>query len=126
VSINGETDERILSSFDLEKDFTIFKNANINRIAWLDKYTVDSTWNDTQLVKVRYEATDEKLKTRSMELNFKANVLSSISIKNNSTNQVNSISQHLQYFVGKGYSIESFQETTLSGTQDLKIEVEYL
>lgn len=126
VSVNGKIDEKVIDNFNLEKDLTIFKNANINKVAWLDKYEVDSIMNGSQLVKVVYTANNDKMKTRKIELNYDTNTLNSISIENNSSNLVNSISQHLRYFVGKGYTIESFQETALSGSQDLKIEVEYL
>lgn len=127
VNVNGKTDEQILNDFDLRKDLEIFRNANINKVAWLDKYDVDSTLNDLgQLTQLNYKAKGDKLKTREFFVLFKKNKVSSISIKNNSFNQVTSSNQHLQYFPNQGYSVESIQEVTMTGKQTLKIEVEFL
>ncbi len=127
VSINGKIDEQILNDFDLEKDLEIFRNANINKVIWLDKYDVDSTLNNLgQLNHVKYTALDKKLKTREFIVNYNDGKVNSITIKNLTSNQVTLLNQHLQYFPSKGYSIESIQEVTMTDGQILKIEVEYL
>mgnify|MGYP000426594994 CR=1 FL=1 len=65
VMIDEKVDEQVLKVFDLEKDLTIFRNSNINKIPWLDKYNVDSTMNNSgQLTELKYQATNSKLKTR--------------------------------------------------------------
>ena len=60
VEINGKINEQVVKVFDLQKDLIIFRNCNINRIAWLDKYEVDSTINHAgQLVELKYQTTGE-------------------------------------------------------------------
>lgn len=127
VEINGKIDEQVLEKFDLAKDLTIFQNSNINKIAWLDKYEVDSTLNNAgQLSELKYLATDVKLKTRELTVVFANNKVKSIFIKNASKNQVSELNQSLQYHSLKGYSVENKQEVSLNDQQQLKIEVEYL
>ena len=127
VEINGEIDEQIVKEFDLEKDLTIFRNANINKIAWLDKYDVDSTMNNGgQLIELKYQATNPKLKTREFTISYSGKNVKSIFIKNISGNQVSDLQQNLRYDSMKGYSVESNQKVTLSDEQKLKVEVEFL
>lgn len=127
VSINGEIDEQVLEEFDLEKDLTIFRNCNINKVAWLDKYEVDSTMNNAgQLIELKYQATDPKLKTREFTISYAEEKVNSIFIKNTSGNQVSDLQQNLRYDSMKGYSVESNQKVTLSNEQKLKVEVEFL
>ena len=127
VEINGEIDEQIVKEFDLEKDLTIFRNCNINKIAWLDKYDVDSTMNNAgQLIELKYQATGSKLKTRELTILYSDDKVKSIIIKNISGNQVSDLQQNLRYDSMKGYSVESNQKVTLSEEQKLRVEVEFL
>lgn len=127
VSINGIIDEQTLDDFDLKKDLEIFRNANINKVAWLDKYEVDSTMNNlSQLTKLKYNALDKNMKTREFIVIYNQGKVNSISINRLSTNQITLSDQHLQYFPNKGFSVESNQKVTMTDKQSLKIEVEYL
>lgn len=127
VEINEKVDEQILNKFDLEKDLTIFRNSNINKIAWLDKYDVDSTMsNSGQLTQLKYQATNSKLKTRELIVSYSNGKVNTILIKNASGNQVSDLAQTLKYKSMKGYSVESNQKVTLSDEQTLRIEVEFL
>lgn len=127
VEINEKIEEQVVNEFDLEKDLTIFRNSNINKIAWLDKYKVDSTINNSgQLSKLKYQATDLKLKTRELIVSYSNGKVKSIFIKNVSGNQVSDLVQNLQYNSMKGYSVESNQKVSLSDEQKLKIEVIFL
>lgn len=127
VEINEKADEQILKTFDLEKDLTIFRNSNINKINWLDKYTADSITNNSgQLVELKYQATDSKLKTREFIVSYSNGKVTTILIKNTSGNQVSELAQTLKYHAMKGYSVESNQKISLSDNQTLRVEVEYL
>ena len=127
VSINGIIDEQTLDDFDLKKDLEIFRNANINKVAWLDKYEVDSTMSNLgQLTKLKYNALDKNMKTREFIVIYNQGKVNSISINRLSTNQITLSDQHLQYFPNKGFSVESNQKVTMTDKQSLKIEVEYL
>ena len=127
VYINEKTEQQILDSFDIKKDLEVFKNSNINKTVWLDKYKVDSIFDKSgALAELQYHALDEKLKTREMIVNFNKKDVASIFIKNKSANQVSSLEQNLEYFSKKGYSVESHQKVTLGKKQFTNVEVTYL
>lgn len=127
VMIDEKVDEQVLKVFDLEKDLTIFRNSNINKIPWLDKYNVDSTMNNSgQLTELKYQATNSKLKTRELIVSYSNGKVNTILIKNASSNQVSELAQTLQYNSMKGYAVESNQKVSLSDEQTLRIEVEYM
>ena len=127
VAINEETDTKTLTAFNLENDFKIFSNTNINKLVWIDKYRVDSTLNsDGILTTLKYTALVDKLKTREMLVEFEEAEVKEIFIKNASDNQVSTLIQNLHYFAGQGYSVESIQDITLGGEQTLKVNVKYL
>ena len=126
VSLNGKEEEKTISEFDLKKDLEIFTDSNINKIAWLDKYKVDSLINANGLLeKITYLAIDNKVKTREMIVEYFDGNVKSISISNITSNQVASQNQQLKYIPTKGYSIQSSQEVSLSDPQELFVEVKF-
>lgn len=126
VTINGETNESILQTFDLKKDLEIFRNSNINKVAWLDKYEVDSTLSSQgELLELNYSTTNKKLKTKEVNIKYDTGKIGLIKIKNAASSLVSNIEQQLIYTPQKGYSILSKQNVTLSDEQILKIIVEF-
>ena len=127
VRIDDKTEEQTFNSFDIKKDLELFKKSNINKMVWLDKYKVDSIFNTTgELVALQYHALDEKLKTRKMIINFNGKEVSTILIKNKSANQVSSLTQDLEYYHNRGYTIKNRQKVSLSDEQFTQVEVTYL
>lgn len=126
VTINDKVDEKTLDTFNLNTDLEIFRNSNINKVAWLDKYSIDSLFDNSGVLnELKYIAIDDKLKTRELTVNYSAGKINFISIRNNSKSSVSSIQQNLKYFPKKGYSVESSQEIVLGSNQNLSIEVIY-
>ena len=127
VILNGKEEEKTLSKFDLQKDLEIFTASNINKVAWLDKYQVDSLKNvNGMLEKITYHALDEKVKTRELIVEYLNEEVKSISIKNITSNHVASLHQNLKYIPKKGYFIQSSQDVSLSDSQELSVEVEFV
>ena len=126
VILNGKVEEKMMNEFDLAKDLEIFTASNINKMAWLDKYKVDSLTNVNGLLeKVTYHALDDKLKTREIIVDYLNGDVKSISINNTSSNQVASLNQTLKYISKEGYSITSSQEVSLAAPQKLSVEVKF-
>ena len=124
VAINGVVEELIRDSLNFEEELSVFLSSDINRIAWIDKYSVDSINTNGELQSITYSALDEKLKTQSLIINYKNNKVDQISIKNIRSSLVSSSNQELEYSVGKGYSIISRQNTTMTDERLLKVTVE--
>jgi len=126
VAINGVIEELVKDSLNFEEELSVFLDSDINRVAWIDKYKVDSLNTNGQLQSITYSALDEKLKTQSLIINYKNNQVDQISIKNNRTSLVSDSAQELEYRVEKGYTVVSRQNTTITDERLLKVHVEFL
>lgn len=125
VEINGVVEELIKDSLNFEEELSVFLTSDINRIAWSDKYRVDSLTKNSQLQSITYSALDEKLKTQLLIINYKNNKVDQVSIKNVRSSLVSNSDQELEYRVGKGYNIISRQNTTMTDERLLKVAVEF-
>lgn len=126
VSIDGVSEEKILSKLDFENELSIFIASDINRPAWSDKYKVDSTFTENnQLTKLTYTTLDNSLKTKSLAIDFQNNMASKIAIEKSTENTIAKSKQFLTYDIGKGYAIQSEQTLSLSSTKTIRVNVTY-
>ncbi len=125
VEINGVVEELVIDSLNFEEEFSVFLASDINRIAWIDKYKVDSLISNNQLQSISYSALDEKLKTQSLIISYTNNKVDQVTIKNIRTSLVSDSEQDLEYKVGKGYNIVSRQNTSMTEERLLKVAVEF-
>lgn len=127
TSVDGKTEENTIEEPDLAKALKVFEAAGINRTAWLDKYVVDSLMGtDGMLRRLNYQALDEEMKTRSLDIIFKGTAVDSILIVRSSSSVVANMEQHLSYVPLSGFSIQSKQKTSLSDEHVLAVEVQFL
>jgi len=126
VSIDGVSEEKTLTKLDFEKELSIFIASDINRPAWSDKYKVDSTFTEkNQLTKLTYTALDNSLKTKVLTIDFLNNIASKIAIEKSTDNTIAQSKQFLTYNIGKGYTIQSEQNLSLSTTKTIRVNVSY-
>lgn len=127
ATINGITEVQRVENFELEKELSIFSNADINKATWVDQYQVDSTWQETkQLKSVQYTALNENLKTKQLTVSYDKGVVSVIEIQKGIDNMAIESNQILKYFPKKGYSIKNEQSMVLSNPQKVEVEVKYI
>jgi len=127
TSVDGDQIEKQSDSLDFNLELKVFEESDINKIAWIDKYEVDSIFDKNgDLEKVIYKAIDEKLRTRQLLISFDENEVDTIEIFNNASGNVAKLEQHLLYIPAYGYTIESTQKTTFSLEHVLKVDVRFL
>lgn len=127
VEINGKRETKDLSQVDLTKELSIFSDADINRVAWKDKYQVDSTINNLgELSNIQYTAIDENMKTQSLRISFQKKSVDSIFIKNQITGFATQNEKEMVYITNKGYSIKSYQKTLLGANQGFGVDVKFI
>ena len=125
--INDARTEKKLDTLDFAAELKVFEESDINKIAWIDKYRVDSIFNDKgELVNLLYQANNEKLRTRSLKISFEKNQIDTIDIYNNASGSVAKLEQRLRFIPSFGYTIKSTQKTTLSDEQVVVVEVQFL
>lgn len=127
TSVDGDRIEKELDSIDFSLELKVFEESDINKVAWIDKYLVDSVFSSTgDLTKIIYNAADEKLRTRQLLVSFDKNEVDTIEIFNNASSNVAKLEQHLTYIPAIGYSIESTQKTTFSEEHVLSVDVRFV
>ncbi len=125
--IDGKQIEKELDSIDFNLELIVFEESDINKIAWIDKYLVDSVYDKNGLLnKLIYKATDDKLRTQQMLISFSQNAVDTIRIFNNSSGSVADLEQRLLYIPTYGYTIESKQKTTISAQHVVTVAVQFL
>lgn len=125
VAINGETEEKKLDSLDFGRELTVFIQSDINRPDWVEKYRIDSVMQGNKLTELHYQALDDKLRTRQIDIIFNNDQVNEIHIEKGGTNIVAGSEQELTYLPGQGYTIKSRQYTALSRDKELSIEVRF-
>lgn len=123
AALNGKSETQTLQSVDWEKELAIFTLSDINKPAWRDKYTADSSMQGQQLT-ITYNATDTDLRTQSINLVFEPNatVPKSVTIFNHADNLVYQLTENLNYQSATGYQIQTTQKVVLMNPQSFAIE----
>lgn len=125
VFINEKSEKKQLDKLDYARELDIFIQADINRVDWIDKYRIDSTFQNSQLSSIEYKALDEDLRTRHIAIQFQNGNISKIGIANGGKSMAAGSQQQLIYEPSKGYQIESIQHTTFSKDKIFKIDVKF-
>ena len=68
VILNGTEETKELTNLRFATDLRMFREADINKPAWLDKYTVTKEEVGDGAQVQRYVATDSSMQTRQLEL----------------------------------------------------------
>jgi len=129
ISYNSKVEEKQFpsDSLNFKEELKAFIDSDINRSSWLDKYSVDSTLNTNgELAELNYRTTNEKLKTKSVNIKFANQQVDQIEIQNQTGSFFSSSEQHLVYQTNKGYTIDSQQKIILFSDRVLKVQVLFL
>lgn len=117
VSKNGVKEQKKIKVTDWKNEFALFVDADINKSAWKDSYTKDSTAN-----KIVYKAKDEDLKTRSISIILDGGEIKQIVVKTKVDNLLYHGEETLTYHDEVFYQIKKHQKVILLGLNDYLIE----
>jgi hypothetical protein len=126
VMLNDKGEEKQLDHLDFATELAVFGESDINRRDWMDKYRIDSTLQNNQLTALHYTATDDKLRTRQLDVEFQNGNVSKIFIQNGAKTMVAGSQQALTYLPAEGYFIQSNQRTAISKDRVLRVEVRFV
>ena len=123
VAIQENIEQKTLEQLDYEQELQAFVDADINRVAWFDQYQIDTTFSQSQIQGLSYTALSEKLKTRTIQINFsKDGTIQQVQIYIGRKSSVAGSIKQLTYEPQKGYTIATTQ--SLIGTSDKEITLE--
>jgi hypothetical protein len=124
VTIGGNIETKIIEKADFEKELALFVASDINKPAWRDKYRIEKTAGRSL---ESFLAKDDDLKTKRVDIyRFPPNGVTQIKIVNSDKSSVTESQQSLDYDIGKGYSIETFQQFLGSDSSKIRIDVVFL
>ncbi|HHS95158.1 MAG TPA: hypothetical protein ENJ45_01100 [Phaeodactylibacter sp.] len=126
ISLNGKSETKELEGIDFSQELAAFASADINRIAWKDKYRIDSLKDNLgQLKALHYTAIDKNMKTRRLYVSFQKAKVDSIYIKKEVEGFAVHRNSDLIYLPDKGYRISIEQGVLGSEIQHIRIEGTY-
>ena len=124
--VDGKRIEKVLDSIDFSQELKVFDESDINKVAWIDKYLVDSLYDKGILSQIIYTATEEKLRTQKLLISYNKSQVDTIQVFNNASGNVAKLNQHLSYIPSYGYQIESTQKVTLLEEHVIAVDVQFL
>jgi len=124
VSVDGKAQKKKLKKIDWEKELSVFAAADINKTAWQDKYRVD-TMATIDAINVLYEALDDKLKTRLINVKMNDNLVEFITIEQLSNNMIYNSKKILTYAPNGGYTLENRQKARFLEEHLYEINVDF-
>jgi len=126
LTLNEQTETLELNDIDFSEELSIFEKTDINKVSWIEKYEVDTikTAGDTR--QVIYTATDDKLKTRKIEISFVQGQLTQIKILNKVDSPILKSEQRMLYIPDSGYEIEQVQKVRFLSQKLMKVVVRFV
>ncbi len=125
VTLNGKKETKTLKEFDFQAGLKMFVESDINKPAWFDAYQIDTTHIDSSTTQIKYTTTKEKLKIKSLQVNFDNDLetIQSIIIDRLVETDIYDAQQQLTYIPNQGFSINNQQEVALQDKNEYRIEV---
>lgn len=124
TQINGQEETHTFDTLDFSRELAVFVESDINRIAWLDQYEVDSTLTaQGALAGITYQALKPELKTQKLQIQFEQNQPSYIQVNRLMENALMNAAMQMEYRPGKGYRIQSNQKLRISEEREMVVEV---
>lgn len=127
--LNGKKEVKTFDNVDFEAELKIFRDADLNKPSWRDKYKIDSITNKNGQLNVVYNSTNERMKIKKMDLLFqdeKAKQPVEVQIVSQISNPLYETNEHLWYRTNQAYKISSVQKVTLLSIDSIYIEARFL
>jgi len=125
ITLNGTTETQELTDLNYANDLRVFREADINRNAWFDKYTEQSKDFSGSHRITTYLAQDSSLQTRELTIEEDQGVVTRIDIKRKTGTVLSDGVHWLVYQPARGYSVKTTQTNRFGKDVDGLIEVSW-
>jgi len=120
VWINNKAEKKQIKINNWETEFSLFTNSDINKSAWKNSYSIDST-----ALNITYTAKVADLKTRSIIINMVNKKPVSVTIINHQKNYIFESWENLFYRTNVGYKIKKKQKLLFWDAVVFKVETRF-
>jgi len=117
VSKNESSENKKLQITDWKTELALFIDADINKPAWKDSYTKDSS-----ATKIIYTAKEDDLKTQKIEIDLKNGLPVKFKINSKMDNLLYHNTEELEFYPDSVYSINKHQKIMLLGENNYLIK----
>jgi len=114
ISINDETEEKILTEVEMTKILGFLKQFNINRPRWYDKYHVEREGNS-----ISYTSQDEDLDVKKMMVVTEKEKVAKIDILYKSQTLISSSEKNISWKPGTSLSLKNTSRSLWSAEQNM-------
>ncbi|MCB9082562.1 MAG: hypothetical protein H6555_12720 [Lewinellaceae bacterium] len=128
LAFDEKNDSLYPENVDFVKELKPFRDADINKLSWIDKYRTDSLFSGSDLQRLTYTALDSSLSTRRLQVDFAEipGQVAEITIQRRSKSVIAVTDRKLSYQPQKGYSLESWQGMRLVADHHLTVDVAFI
>lgn len=121
VILNGHEEVLDKDGYAWEAELESLQQWDINRAAWRGAYEVDSVFREGTLIFCRYEALEDDLPVRQMEIHFRSGVVDSLAINTRVKNPLHSTESQFHYRSGRTYLLAQENHRRFGKDQTLEI-----
>ncbi|GIV32567.1 MAG: hypothetical protein KatS3mg031_0102 [Chitinophagales bacterium] len=125
VVMNGESEEKTLKIRNWRQELAPFREADINKKAYLGSYRTDTTFSASSF-SVHYTALDSSLPTRTLTVHFDSVNPVRVSALIRTSNVLYTLYQQLNYVRDQGYSVQGRQQIKFMEPDSFRIQVDFL
>lgn len=125
ITLNGKTETQELDDLNFSSDLRIFREADINKPAWVEKYEAKSETLSGSHQITTYEALDSNLVTRQLVVEEDLGEVTRITIQRKTGTVLSNGNHRLEYVPATGYSMTTQQENRFGEDVDAQIEVSW-
>lgn len=124
IWFNGEEERLESDSLDWDKELELFLKADINRPAWTEKYTGDTTLSSAGTPeRISYTAQEEELRIQQMDISFDpSGKIDEIYIQKEINSLIEKVSQKLNYRPQEGYELSEKSSSNWKGEKEIRIK----
>ncbi|MGB3801098.1 MAG: hypothetical protein WA952_14875 [Lewinella sp.] len=124
ITLNGSTESKELSDLAFGSDLRVFRESDINKPAWLDKYDTQQNETDGLLTRT-YSAMDSSMQTRQLTVISRDGEPVSIEIIRKTGTVLSDGWHRLVYDPSSGYQLRTLQHNTFGDDLDADIRVSW-
>ncbi len=124
ITLNGTTETKQLTDLNFGKDLRVFREADINKPAWLDKYSLEREGGDERLTRT-YIATDSSMQTRRLTVVTRNGEPIHVEIIRKTGTVLSDGRHRLIYEPANGYSMRTVQSNKFGEDLDADISVSW-
>ena len=126
IVLNGQEETKELRELDFSADLRLFREADINKPAWIDKYRREERTGAGSTTEI-YTALDSNLQTRRLAISRRADgAPTEVSILRRTGTVLSEGDHQLTYRPASGYRIRTLQDNRFGDDLDAIITVDWV